>query len=197
MRPTPARASHARRPTVTLGIGDVLPRGLRVVALLALVACAGEAPPEEATYENILHFDTDTVQLVRATDTIALTVELARTPEQQRLGLMERRRLAERAGMLFVYDTLQPATAGFWMFRTRIPLDIAFLDDSGVVRAVRQMAPCTSTMPQGCPTYEPGVPYRYALEAGEGAFARLGLAIGSRVLVPLLPADSGAARTTP
>jgi len=28
--------------------------------------------------------------------------------------------------MLFVYDSTQPPDAGFWMYRTRIPLDIAF-----------------------------------------------------------------------
>jgi hypothetical protein len=31
------------------------------------------------------------------------------------------------AGMLFVYDSTQPGNAGFWMYRTRIPLDIAFV----------------------------------------------------------------------
>ena len=96
---------------------------------------------------------------------------------------MERRTLAEDAGMLFVYPDTQPANAGFWMHRTRIPLDIAFVDDSGVIRAIRGMEPCTTELADGCPTYEPGTPYRAALEANRGFFAQHGIRVGDRVLL--------------
>jgi uncharacterized membrane protein (UPF0127 family) len=81
------------------------------------------------------------------------------------------------------------------MYRTRIPLDIAFTDSLGVVRVVRAMAPCTTTLPEGCPTYEPGTPYRYALEVNAGMLARWGVEPGARLLVADLAAQTPARET--
>jgi uncharacterized membrane protein (UPF0127 family) len=102
---------------------------------------------------------------------------------------MERRQLADSAGMLFVFDSTQAPDAGFWMYRTRIPLDIAFLDSTGVIRAVRQMVPCPTTIAQGCPSYTPDVSYRYALEVSAGYFARHGVVVGNSLVLPDLPAS--------
>ena len=99
------------------------------------------------------------------------------------MGLMERRQLADSAGMLFIYPSDQPATSGFWMFRTRIPLDIAFVDSTGVIRAVRNMVPCTAELAQGCPTYEPGAAYRAALEVNPGYLQRHKLGVGSTIIL--------------
>jgi uncharacterized protein len=153
--------------------------------LLALLCAACGAASEDGgeQYRSVLPFDTARVRVVSATDTVTLVVELAESLEQQRLGLMERRTLAEDAGMLFVYVDTQPANAGFWMHRTRIPLDIAFVDDSGVIRAIRAMEPCPTELAEGCPTYEPGSPYRAALETSRGYFARRGIRVGDRVLL--------------
>jgi uncharacterized membrane protein (UPF0127 family) len=43
------------------------------------------------------------------------------------------------------------------------------------------MVPCETTVPQGCPTYPPGVPYQYALEVNGGFFARRGVAVGDSI----------------
>lgn len=160
-----------------------------LTALVALitaqtVACSGGSDADDAdVYAHVMSFDTATVRLVTARDTVPLALELAVRPEQKSMGLMERRRLAENAGMLFVYDSTQSGDAGFWMYRTRIPLDIAFLDSAGVIRAVRQMTPCPTTIAQGCPTYKPEVPYRYALEVNAGFFARHGVGVGHTLLL--------------
>ena len=69
------------------------------------------------------------------------------------------------------------------MFRTRIPLDIAFTDSLGVIRTIRQMAPCTARLAAGCPSYEPGIPYRAALEVNAGYFSTHRIGLGSRVLL--------------
>ena len=94
---------------------------------------------------------------------------------------MERRSLADSAGMLFLYDTTQPQDAAFWMFRTRIPLDIAYIDSTGVIRNIVAMEPCTAVLMKGCPTYPAGVPFRAALEVNKGYFQRHGVALGDRV----------------
>jgi len=170
-----------------------------IVALVvhALVACGERREPAAEADAHLLDFNSATVRLVTARDTIPLALELATSVDQQRLGLMERHHLPERAGMLFVYDSTQPPDAGFWMYRTRLPLDIAFLDSAGVVRSIRSMVPCPTTMPEGCPSYEPGTPYRYALEVNAGALARWGAGLGARLLLADVGNGSGAGRAPP
>ncbi len=172
----------------TIGRFPLRPTAVLCTALLALAGCREGTASDTNADEHILDFDSATVRLASGRDTVTLRLELAISSDQQRLGLMERRHLPEQAGMLFVYDSLQPPSAGFWMYRTRIPLDIAFTDSAGVVRAVRAMVPCTTTLPDGCPTYEPGTPYRYALEVNAGMLQRWGVDRGARLLVEDLPA---------
>jgi len=155
-----------------------------LVLAAALIGCTAEPSKDDDTYEHVMAFDTATVRLAGPRDTLSLTLQLAISAEQKTMGLMERRRLADSAGMLFVYDSTQPPDAGFWMYRTRIPLDIAFLDSAGVIRAIRSMTPCPATVAQGCPTYTPDVPYRYALEVNAGFFARHGIAVGHSLQLP-------------
>jgi uncharacterized membrane protein (UPF0127 family) len=154
-----------------------------LVAALAVAGCGGEDASADATAELPLRFDTARVRLVSGADTVPIRVELAVTDEQRAFGLMVRPSLPPDAGMLFLYDSTQPADAGFWMYRTRMPLDIAFLDSAGIIRAIRSMAPCDSTFPQACPSYPAGVPYRAALEVNQGFFTRRGLTVGDRVLL--------------
>ncbi|MEO7856214.1 MAG: DUF192 domain-containing protein [Gemmatimonadaceae bacterium] len=167
--------------------------------MLALLGCRDSPEPAAAADEHFLDFDSATLRLATNRDTVVLALELAIDTSQQRLGLMERRHLPERAGMLFVYDSVQPPDAGFWMYRTRIPLDIAFLDSAGVMRSIRAMVPCTATIPQGCPTYAAETPYHYALEVNAGALKRWGADVGvARLLVrDLPPRRAKAARSEP
>lgn len=152
-----------------------------------VLVCRGETARNDDAYEHVMSFDTTRVRLARASDTLALHVELAVKPEQKSMGLMERRHLADDAGMLFVYDSTQPPEAGFWMYRTRIPLDIAFADSTGVIRSIRSMVPCPTEVAQGCPTYTPDAPYQYALEVNAGYFARHGFVVGNTLLLKDLP----------
>jgi uncharacterized protein len=156
------------------------------VAVALLTACgkaADSRAPTNEEYGAVLHFDTATVRLASAADTHRITVELAENPEQQALGLMERRTLAQDAGMLFLYATAQSESSAFWMFRTRIPLDIAFVDSAGLIRTIRSMEPCTSELAQACPSYPAGAPYRAALEVNRGWFAARRIGVGARLFL--------------
>ena len=153
------------------------------VAIASCVLACDAAPQQDASDTPPMSFNVARVRLTAGADTTYLRVELAERSEQHTMGLMERKQLADSAGMLFLYPVDQPANAGFWMFRTRIPLDIAFLDSLGASAAIKHMVPCTSTLAEGCPTYPPDVPYRAALEASAGYFERHKLTIGSRLIL--------------
>jgi uncharacterized membrane protein (UPF0127 family) len=173
---------------------------MRILSLLlasSVSGCTAEPADDAGAYEHVMAFDTARLRFGRPSDTLQLVLELAVSPEQKSMGLMERRLLANDAGMLFVYDSIQPGDAGFWMYRTRIPLDIAFLDSAGVIRAVRSMTPCSTTIAQGCPTYTPDVPYRFALEVNAGYFARNGIGVGDSLLLRSLPRPAAAEREAP
>ncbi len=111
-------------------------------------------------------------------------VEVARTIPERSRGLMERDHLDEDAGMLFLYRESQSPRNGFWMYRTRIPLDIAFIGENERIAAIFTMWPCGSANPAECPVTYPGVPYRAALEVNAGLFEQLGIAEGDCVSWP-------------
>jgi len=169
---------------------------VRAVLILAplICGCSGPSSDKGEADQHVMTFDSSSARFVSHGDTVRLSLELAVGPEQRTMGLMERHHLPENAGMLFLYDSTQPPDAGYWMFRTRIPLDIAYLDSAGVVRAIREMKPCESMLAQGCPSYPPNVPYRYALEVNSGFFSRHRITIGSVAILPRPTAEASSRR---
>ncbi|GED22394.1 DUF192 domain-containing protein [Halomonas halmophila] len=121
-----------------------------------------------------------------------LTVEVANSSSERSQGLMERESLARDAGMLFLYDVAQPARSGFWMYRTRIPLDIAFLDAEGRINEIHRMQPCRAASPSDCPVTRAEAPYHAALEVNAGYFEARDIQPGDCVSWPAQ--DGGACR---
>lgn len=118
-----------------------------------------------------------------------LDVYVAATSAERGRGLMDRDDLPEDAGMIFLFPG--DSSGAFYMYRTRIPLSIAFFDAAGEVVSVLDMEPCPSPDPNACERYNPGATYRGALEVNQGAFDDLGVAEGWTVeLPPDLPAPS-------
>jgi uncharacterized membrane protein (UPF0127 family) len=150
--------------------------------LVSLISCGRREEAAQDEPSSHVRFDTVQVEFQTASDTFRLPMEMADSDEEHAYGLMDRSSLAPEAGMLFVYGSTQDSTSGFWMFRTRIPLDIAFLDSAGVVVSVMSMQPCELLDPAWCTRYSPGVPYMSALEANRGFFARHGVTPGARVV---------------
>lgn len=161
-----------------------LPGLLVLVALIGVGGCseAGEVR-ERPSYDPLVEYDTVQVAIATDTDTLAITAELADNDDRRAYGLMERPHLPADHGMLFVYDQAQDSTGSFWMFRTEIPLDIAFLDEAGRIVAILTMDPCESPDPRYCRHYSPGLPYQAALEVNRGFFEEHGVEPGDRVWV--------------
>jgi uncharacterized membrane protein (UPF0127 family) len=103
-------------------------------------------------------------------------VEVVRTREAQIEGLMYRKSLGEREGMLFVYK--MDRRLGFWMKNTEIPLSIAFIDRNGVIKQIEHMKPFDPT------TFRSKISVRYALEVNRGIFEELGVTVGDTVGFP-------------
>lgn len=155
-----------------------------VLVLAALAgACERGEPAEEPAYRPVVVFDTARARIITAADTFELRIDVAEREDQRAYGLMERTGLPDDAGMVFLYPHEQPADAGFWMWRTRIALDIAFFDEQGTILTILHMEPCPHADPRGCPTYPPGVAYFGALEANRGYFAARGIGPGDRIVI--------------
>jgi uncharacterized membrane protein (UPF0127 family) len=152
-----------------------------IITLASLIACSNGAPATDSQWTSPVAFDTGTVHILTNGDSLELTVEIARTSDQRAFGLMTRPSLDSLSGMLFLYEARQDSSGGFWMFRTLIPLDIAFMDSTGTIVTIRSMEPCTSPNPEWCPEYAPDAAYWSALEVNRGFFARHGIAEGHRV----------------
>jgi uncharacterized protein len=123
-------------------------------------------------------FPHGTAVITTAHQRISVQVEIADTEQARERGLMFRRRLAPRAGMVFVFP--RDVRGAFWMKNTLIPLSIAFYDRRGRIVRILDMAPCRA---DPCPVYEPKATYRYALEVNRGAFRRWNVHVGDRISV--------------
>ncbi len=167
---------------------------LGIFLVLALAACGGdddeatpptttvsgsasteEAPPatseEEATTEEAPSGPVLVIET--ATGEFEVPVEVADTQEEREVGLMNRESLPADAGMIFLFD--DDNVGGFWMKDTLIPLSIAFADADGTILSILDMDPCEA---DPCEIYDPGVPYRSALEVNQGAFDDWGVRVG-------------------
>ncbi len=104
-----------------------------------------------------------------------LEVELAVTGAQHAQGLMYRRRLAEDAGMLFLYSGA--GILSMWMKNTAIPLDMMFIAPDGRIVDIAER-----TVPYSLETISARFAASAVLEVNGGTVARLGIQPGDRVL---------------
>lgn len=153
------------------------------LTLLLQILVVTPAPAEPSAPPQFL--ETYQACLITESDAIPVQLEQATEPMERRYGLMERKSLPENAGMLFVYPAERGADAGFWMYRTRIPLDIAWLDGNGFILAMDTMLPCETEVARNCPSWSPGVPHRHVLEMNAGFFDDNHVGVGDKLVVNL------------
>jgi hypothetical protein len=157
-------------------------RCLWLVALALVIFCAGCAnskpePPPRLSESHTSEKQPEQrpgLQRIRI-DTVTLFVELAQDDEKRERGLMFRESLPENQGMLFIFDIEHRLS--FWMRNTFVPLDIAFMDATGVIVDIQQMQPLDETR-----SYVSTFPALYAIEVNQGWFKRHGIEVGDRVI---------------
>lgn len=136
-----------------------------------LVIALGIAAPVQAACRDT------TAQLRGDFGLVRFTVEIADTEALRSRGLMYRETLPKSAGMLFVYQRTKPLT--FWMRNTYIPLDLIFLDETGLVTHVHADA-----VPLDESHIPSRVPARLVLEINGGLAGALGIQPGSQMQHP-------------
>lgn len=99
-----------------------------------------------------------------------IQAEVADSQQARMTGLMHRKSMLAHEGMLFVFEAAGKQC--FWMKNTLIPLSIAFLDDSGKIVNIADMAPETEE------SHCSEKPVRLALEMNQGWFKAKGIGPG-------------------
>ena len=109
-----------------------------------------------------------------------IDAQVALTPEQREIGLMQRKDMPQHEGMIFIFE--QPSQQCFWMKNTLLPLTAAFVADDGTIVNLADMKP--QTLESHCSTQ----PVRYVLEMNKGWFAKKGIKAGSKLGGPIFEA---------
>ncbi len=111
--------------------------------------------------------------------------EIADTPDKRAKGLMYRPSMEREHGMLFQFPELGYWT--FWMKNTQIPLDILWLDKTGIIIHIESQVPICTRTDDHCPRYYSTQKSWQVLELNAGMAEELGLFPGSqlKISVPL------------
>ena len=106
---------------------------------------------------------------------ITFNVEVAKTIEERRHGLMHRKKLLNNEGMLFIFP--REKIIQLWMKNTYIPLDVIFISENKVIVDIKKnMEKLSETIVKS------KVKSRYALEFNAGLINKLDIEIGDKVL---------------
>ncbi|QBF32180.1 DUF192 domain-containing protein [Thalassococcus sp. S3] len=142
---------------------------MRVLAVLCALLWAGQV---------LANCASDRVSMRGEWGEARFQVELADTPQERSRGLMFREDLPTMSGMLFVYE--YPQTVSFWMKNTLIPLDMIFVDRTGLVRGVHHEA-----IPGDLTPIPGGRDIFAVLEINGGLSRRMGISTGTQMRHPV------------
>ena len=106
---------------------------------------------------------------------ITFNVEVAKTIEERKSGLMYRKKLLNNEGMLFIFP--REKIIQLWMKNTYIPLDVIFISENKVIVDMKKnMEKLSETIVKS------KVKSRFALEFNAGLINKLDIEIGDKVL---------------
>ena len=110
--------------------------------------------------------------------TVNLNVEIAKNDSERSYGFMNRKKISDGTGMVFIFDRDQ--ILSFWMKDTPHPLSIAYIDSKGTIRDIFDMTPYSLS-----PVIST-VSVRYALEVPQGWFTKNGIKQGDKISLNFL-----------
>jgi uncharacterized protein len=129
-------------------------------------------------YFSPVRFEKDSLYIQSGTRLWPVAIEIAKTPDQLKKGLMFRHKVRENTGMLFVYS--EPQVVRMWMKNTLVPLDMLFIDERGVIVTIAQNA-----RPRSLETISSDQPVIAVLELTGGITKLHKIAVGDTVIYAL------------
>ena len=120
-------------------------------------------------------FSNEKIEVSIYNKNITFNVEVAKTIEERRTGLMYRKELLNNEGMLFIFPSEK--IIQLWMKNTYIPLDVIFISENKLIVDIKKnMEKLSETIVKS------KVKSRYALEFNAGLINKLDIEIGDKVL---------------
>ena len=120
-------------------------------------------------------FSNEKIEVSIYNKNITFNVEIAKTIEERRTGLMYKKKLLNNEGMLFIFP--REKIIQLWMKNTYIPLDVIFISENKVIVDIKKnMEKLSETIVKS------KVKSRYALEFNAGLINKLDIKIGDKVL---------------
>ena len=120
-------------------------------------------------------FSNEKIEVSIYNKNITFNVEVAKTIEERRTGLMYRKKLLNNEGMLFIFP--REKIIQLWMKNTYIPLDVIFISENKVIVDIKKnMEKLSETIVKS------KVKSRYALEFNAGLINKLDIEIGDKIL---------------
>ena len=124
---------------------------------------------------SFFSFSNEKIEVSIYNKNITFNVEVAKTIEERRTGLMYRKKLLNNEGMLFIFP--REKIIQLWMKNTYIPLDVIFISENKVIVDIKKnMEKLSETIVKS------KVKSRYALEFNAGLINKLDIEIGDKVL---------------
>ena len=159
-----------------------------VVALIAASSVPALMPtPALAQFQQdqpmILQVDEAPLVVQTETGERRFSIEIAETDQQRSAGLMFRTDMPDDRGMLFVFS--RTTRHSFWMMNTPMPLDLVFIDEKGIIVAIRWGQPFSAA------SIQPLTPSRFVLELKAGTAQKAGIREGDRVRHPRIDEIAG------
>ena len=140
----------------------------------SLAACQPSASSAVELSQSPAGLEQVSLTVASSTGKHRFTVEVAKTSEEQAMGLMYRNKLAPDRGMIFPFDP--PRGASFWMRNTLIPLDMIFVRADGSIANI-----AANTVPYSEEPVPSDGPVAAVLEIAGGRSAELGIKPGDKV----------------
>lgn len=131
---------------------------------LLLVGCSQEQQPKPTT----------PLTITTSAGEVKFAVEVATTPQELQIGLMNRKTLAFNGGMIFNIYPVRPTA--MWMKNTKIPLDMLFIASDGTISLIIE-----NTTPMSEEMLISRDPVRAVLELNAGQVKRHGIKVGDKI----------------
>ncbi|UCD03045.1 MAG: DUF192 domain-containing protein [Candidatus Aenigmatarchaeota archaeon] len=107
--------------------------------------------------------------------------QVARNFFSKTLGLMFRRRLDEKSGLLLEFGKESKDLYSVWMLGMFFPIDIIFINAEREITDIHENASPLSLNPVTWKVYRPTKPVKWILEVVAGRAGRAGISAGERL----------------